>query len=160
MKNEECMKYTYRHRKIVIYLANKYFNDNKELLERVKMHDIDKLFMYLFYEVKDITKIHRNNLSHHQNEIEKTKLDYMEMVLDWESARYTKPDKPLNAYDTLYKFYTELEEHILPILKDLGIDKSNLDMDEDVLEYAKSIMDVSIEDIKREIVDTLDLLFK
>ena len=38
-----------------------------------------------------------------ENDIEKTKLDYMEMILDWESARYTKPDKPLNAYDTLYK---------------------------------------------------------
>ena len=25
----------------------------------------------------------------------------MEMVLDWESARYTKPDKPLNKSDTV-----------------------------------------------------------
>ena len=34
------------------------------------------------------------------------------MIIDWECARYTKPDKPLNAYDTLYKIYPELEEKI------------------------------------------------
>ena len=46
------------------------------------------------------------------------------MIIDWECARYTKPDKPLNAYDTLYKYYPQLEEKILPILKELKIDKS------------------------------------
>ena len=45
------------------------------------------------------------------------------MALDWESARYTKEDKPLNAYDTLYKYYPELEKQILPILKEWGIAK-------------------------------------
>lgn len=44
------------------------------------------------------------------------------MVIDWECARYTKPDKPLNAYDTLYHLYPQLESKILPILKELGID--------------------------------------
>ena len=44
------------------------------------------------------------------------------MVVDWECARYTKPDKPLNAYETLYAFYPELESYILPILKELGWD--------------------------------------
>ena len=38
------------------------------------------------------------------------------MIIDWECARYTKPDKPLNAYDTLYKFYPQLENEILPLL--------------------------------------------
>lgn len=38
------------------------------------------------------------------------------MMIDWECARYTKPDKPLSARDTLYKFYPELEEKMLPIL--------------------------------------------
>lgn len=49
-------------------------------------------------------------------------MDYREMVIDWECARYTKPDKPLNAYDTLYYLYPQLESKILPILKELGID--------------------------------------
>jgi hypothetical protein len=158
MKNKDYIEYTYKHRKIVIYLANKYYKDNKELLDKVKLHDLDKLFMYLFYEKEDASNIHRDLMSHHQNKIAKDKLDYMEMVLDWESARYTKPDKPLNAYDTLYRFYPGLEEHILPILKELGIDKPNLPMEEDVWEYTQSIVNVSKEDIKNEIVEYLDLL--
>ena len=158
MKNKDYIEYTYKHRKIVIYLANKYYKDNKELLDKVKLHDLDKLFMYLFYEKEDASNIHRDLMSHHQNKIVKDKLDYMEMVLDWESARYTKPDKPLNAYDTLYMFYPGLEEHILPILKELGIDKPNLPMEEDVWEYTQSIVNVSKEDIKNEIIEYLDLL--
>ena len=158
MKNKGYIEYTYKHRKIVIYLANKYYKDNKELLDKVKLHDLDKLFMYLFYEKEDASNIHRDLMSHHQNKIVKDKLDYMEMVLDWESARYTKPDKPLNAYDTLYRFYPGLEEHILPILKELGIDKPNLPMEEDVWEYTQSIVNVSKEDIKNEIIEYLDLL--
>lgn len=158
MKNKDYIEYTYKHRKIVIYLANKYYKDNKELLDKVKLHDLDKLFMYLFYEKEDASNIHRDLMSHHQNKIVKDKLDYMEMVLDWESARYTKPDKPLNAYDTLYRFYPGLEEHIFPILKELGIDKPNLPMEEDVWEYTQSIVNVSKEDIKNEIIEYLDLL--
>ena len=102
MKNQEYIEYTYKHRKIVIYLANKYVKKDKEkILKQIENHDIDKLFAYLFYNKKDVSQIHRNSSSHHQNELEKNDIDYIEMVLDWESARYTKPDKPLNAYDTL-----------------------------------------------------------
>ena len=55
-------------------------------------------------------------------------------------------------------FYPGLEEHILPILKELGIDKPNLPMEEDVWEYTQSIVNVSKEDIKNEIIEYLDLL--
>ena len=93
----------------------------------------------LFYNKKDVSALHRQLSSHHENEIEKNKADYIEMVLDWESARYTKPDKPLNAYDTLYKYYPEMEKEILPILKEFNIDKPNLPMEQDVVEYAEKI---------------------
>ena len=71
------------------------------------------------------------------------------MVLDWESARYTKPDKPLNGYDTLYKFYPNLTNEILPILKEFNIDKSNLPMDKDILKYCKTLDEISGEEIKK-----------
>lgn len=158
MKNKEYIEYTYKHRKIVIYLANKYYKNNKRLLNKVKLHDLDKLINYLFYDKEDASRIHRELSSHHQNQIVKDKLDYIEMVLDWESARYTKPDKPLNAYDTLYRFYPELEEYILPILKELGIDKGGLPMDDDVWEYTQSISKVTKKDIKNEIIEYIDLL--
>ena len=119
MKNQEYIEYTYLHRKVVMYLANKYIKRDKEkILKQIQYHDMDKLFMYLFYDKKDVSAMHRKLTSHHENEIEKNYIDYIEMILDWESARYTKPDKPLNAYDTLYKYYTNMEHEILPILKE------------------------------------------
>lgn len=157
MKNEEYIKYTYKHRKIVIYLAEKYIKEEM-VLNQIKKHDIDKLFLYMFYGKKDISKIHRTLSNHHDNEKEKTYIDYVEMVLDWESARYTKPDKPLNAYDTLYKYYPNMENKILPILRKFGIDKSGLEMEEDVLNYAKNIDD-SKESIKKELKEYIDEYF-
>lgn len=158
MKNLEHIKYTYKHRKIVIKLAEKYFKDNEELLEKVKYHDLDKLFLYLFYDKKQVSKIHRDLTSHHENDLEKTDLDYIEMVLDWESARYTKPDKPLNAYDTLINYYPNMSNEILPILKEMGIDSSNLPMEEDILELAYSLDNVSNEDIVNELKESITLM--
>lgn len=156
MKNEEHAIYTFKHRKIVMFLANKYVKNNREkILEQIELHDLDKLFMYMFYNKKDVSKIHRMYSVHHDNELPKTYEDYVEMVLDWESARYTKPDKPLNAYDTLYKYFSHMEQEVLPILKEFNIDKSSMDMEEDVLEYANSIL-VTDEDIKEELKKYID----
>lgn len=160
MNNIEYIKYTFIHRKIVIYLANKYKIQDKEILEQIRKHDLDKMFMYLFYAKKNVSEMHRKLSSHHDNEIEKNYADYIEMVLDWESARYTKSDKPLNAYDTLYKYYPQLEEQILPILKEFKIDKTNMMMEDDVLNYAKSIKDVSISEIKKELHEYIDYILK
>ena len=43
------------------------------------------------------------------------------MILDWESARYTKPDKPLNARETMEKYYPEYRKHVELILEELGL---------------------------------------
>ena len=152
MKNLDKLKYTYKHRKIVIFLAKKYSN-SKRLLEQLERHDLDKMYLLLLYDKDSLKDVHRNISSHHDNDIPKTELDYMEMVLDWESARYTKPDKPLNAYDTLYKYYPHLENEILPILKKFKIDYSTLEKDKDVVEYTKSLKDITEEDIRKELID-------
>ncbi len=141
-------------------LAKKYFKNNKELLEQIKYHDLDKLYMYLFFDKKSVSRIHRELSSHHENDLEKTYIDFVEMVLDWESARYTKLDKPLNAYDTLYKFYPEMEEFILPILKEMGIDSSNTPMEEDILKYAQEINDITDKELENELISNVKLLLK
>lgn len=155
MKNFDKLVYTYKHRKILMFLAKKYFNSPK-LIERLKHHDMDKMYLLLFYEKKDIESYHRAMSTHHDNDLEKTELDYMEMVLDWESARYTKDDKPLNAYDTLIRFYPHLEDKILPILNSIGLDKSTLEKEDDVVEYSKTISNVTEEDIKKELIDYIN----
>lgn len=155
MKNFDKLLYTYKHRKVMTFLAHKYCN-NPELLERLKYHDLDKMYLLLFYDKKDIENFHRSISSHHDNELKKTELDYIEMVLDWESARYTKEDKPLNAYGTLYKFYPSLEDKILPILKKLNIDKSTLDKEKDVVGYVETLSNITEEDIKKELINYIN----
>lgn len=151
MKNIENLIYTYKHRKIVEYLAKKY-KCSKELINQLQKHDMDKMYLLLFYDKKDIEKFHRDIASHHDNELPKTKLDYIEMILDWESARYTKPDKPLNAYDTLNKYYPNLTTEILPILEEFKIAKSNMPKDKDILEYCEKLNNISEEEIKEELI--------
>lgn len=111
------VEYTLKHRKA--------FRDTeKRLFGRVSFssyfHDLDKVFLYPLIGIKPTHNFHRKHSRHHTRA--STYADYRNMVIDWECARFTKPDKPLNAYDTLYKYYPNLEDKILPILKALHID--------------------------------------
>ena len=64
-----------------------------------------------------LQEIHRKTQKHHiENWAEKTEADYLEASIDWECARYTKLDKPLNAYETLMKFYPAYKEVYLPLI--------------------------------------------
>ena len=84
-------------------------------------HDVDKIILYHFLPTEFVHTCHQWWSRHHERRA-KTRNDFIQMVIDWECARFTKPDKPLNAYDTLYKFYPHLEDKILPILKELNLD--------------------------------------
>lgn len=113
----DYVRYTLRHRRMFRVIEKKFYG---RVSLRGYLHDLDKVFLYPMLGVKLTSKIHRRFARHHVRSA-RTPEDYREMVIDWECARYTKPDKPLNAYDTLYKFYPQLEPKILPILKELGI---------------------------------------
>ena len=162
MRNFDYCKYTYIHRKIIMALVEKYIKDEKikeEMIKRAKVHDLDKMTSYLFYDKSNCSKLHRENSSHHLgNNLKKEYLDYLEMILDWESARYSKSDKPLNAYQTLYAYYIQYEDKILPILKEYKLDSTNIKMDNDVLELAKRLenevtSNLILEDIKENLKD-------
>ncbi len=161
MENLNYIEYTLKHRVALKCCIEKYCNtiDKKELLERAKIHDMDKVIMYLYMTKKEANLIHRSGVRHHFNSNIKdyNRLDYLEMIFDWECARYTKEDKPLNAYDTLYKFYPEHEKEILLLLKELKLDYSSLDFDKEILEKTKSIV-IDQEYIKKEINEYLNLM--
>lgn len=113
----DYVRYTLNHRKAFRKVEKQLFG---RISLRGYLHDLDKVFLYPLLG-KDITsKIHRR-FAHHHIRCAKTKKDFQQMVVDWECARLTKPDKPLNAYDTLYAFYPQLEEKILPILKEVKL---------------------------------------
>lgn len=109
------IKYTIKH----IYMLNKLAIQYNVWHFRFLFHDLDKIFLYLIFNKKTVQKIHRWYSSHHVRQTIDGNLinpkDPLQAVLDWESARYTKPDKPLNAYETWRKYYpsiTNVEKYI------------------------------------------------
>lgn len=109
--------YTLAHRKA-------FRKVEKELFGRVSirgyLHDLDKVFLYLIVGKKKGSKLHRKYSRHHEKKA-RTRKDFEQMVVDWECVRFTKADKPLNAYDTLYRYYPHLESVIIPILQEVHL---------------------------------------
>lgn len=120
MNRLDYVKYTIKHRKAFRKVEKELFGKTSI---RGYLHDLDKVILYPILGKKITSKIHRKYSRHHVNRAHTTS-DYKQMVVDWECARYTKPDKPLNAYDTLYRFYPELEDKVIPILEELGLNRS------------------------------------
>lgn len=85
------------------------------------LHDAEKPLLYLFcfwLSLKQIKEFHRKHNKHHvENDLPKSQEDLLDAVIDWECARQTKPDKPLNAYQTLMKFYPQHQDEYLPIIQ-------------------------------------------
>lgn len=117
IKNMGRIKYTLAHRKAFREIERQLLGHNTV---RSLFHDLDKVFLYPFFEYKKVHNWHRNHMHHHEVKA-KTHSDFVQMVIDWECARYTKPDKPLNARETLDKFYPGLKNKILPIIEELGL---------------------------------------
>lgn len=117
--NIKRIKYTLRHKKAFLKIEKQLLGKNTW---RGVLHDVDKLILYCLLPNKFARKIHRKFSRHHELRA-RTEADFTQMIIDWESARFTKSDKPLNAYDTLYTFYPELEEKVLPIIKKFGLGK-------------------------------------
>lgn len=117
IKNKDRIKYTLAHRKAFRSVEKQLLGYNTV---RSLFHDLDKVFLYSIFEYKTVHNFHRNHAHHHIVKA-KTRNDYIQMIINWECARITKPDKPLNARQTLYKFYPELEDKILPLLDEFGL---------------------------------------
>lgn len=113
------IKYSLEHRKAFLALEKKLLGKNTI---RGYLHDVDKIILYHFLPTEFVHTCHQWWSKHHERRA-KTHNDFVQMVIDWECARDTKPDKLLDAYDTLYKFYPHMEDKILPVLKELNLIK-------------------------------------
>lgn len=117
-KSYKHIPYTFKHWKMVLKLEKKYIGYYK-----YPFHDLDKLFMYIFFPylgTKVIQKIHTKFADHHLRKYKKH-MNFDEAILDWESARFTKPDKPLDAWDTYQKYFTEFSNELLPIFEKFNL---------------------------------------
>lgn len=82
-------------------------------------HDWEKPFLYLcpwISNEKKIQELHRSFSPHHVGCRKTSKVEHLiEMYIDWDCAAITKPDKPLNAFETLVHFYPEFINVMLPV---------------------------------------------
>ena len=163
MRNLEWCKYTYRHRRAFEYCVRKYVNEpslREEMLKRAAVHDMDKMLMYLFMDQKAAQEMHTRTQPHHlENSLPRTYEDYVETVIDYECAPYTKPDKPLNAYDfTLFLMDrkvldAETGNRLLSIMREFGIDNSETyTEDAEGQAYISSCSEVTEEMIQEELL--------
>ena len=171
MKNLKWCIYTYKHRKAFEYCVKKYIHDpvlREEMLRRAAVHDMDKMVMYLFLDQKTAQETHVKTQPHHlENDLPRTYEDYVETVMDYECAPYTKPDKPLNAYDftNLLMDWKALDaatgEKLISIMEELGIDNSTTyDDDAEGQIYINDIGSVTEEMIYREIMTYIEKIGK
>lgn len=103
-------------------------------------HDVIKGINILVFGDKQATVWHRKYSRHHATVINNPSstspiipgtgsidiVNKIEAVIDWESARYTKPDKPLTAYETWLKYYRHID--MRDTLKALGLWARHIDV--------------------------------
>ena len=167
MNNFDWCTYTYRHRIAFKYVTEKLIKDKDlkaSILKRAEVHDMDKMLMYLFMDQYESQKIHVQNKAHHlECSLPKTYEDLVENVIDYECAPYTKPDKPLNAYDFTKKLlamelisediYTKLVE----IMHEFGIDSSyDITKDDEAMNFVRHMPEVTEEMILIEVMNYIN----
>ena len=163
MKNLKWCIYTYRHRRAFEYCVHRYIHEpelREEMLRRAAVHNMDKMIMYLFMDQKEAQELHVKTQPHHlENDLPRTYEDYVETVLDYECAPYTKPDKPLNAFDFVHLLVdwkaldAKTGDMLVGIMEELGIANSDsVASDLEGQAYINSIEDVTEEMILEEIL--------
>ena len=106
-----------RHRKEVQRIA-------KEKGYSFPFHDFLKMINVFIFGDKIATKLHRKFSGHHDHIYSDGINTYrdipnkVEAAIDWESARFTKPEKQLTAYETWQKLYSDID--MAETLKKLG----------------------------------------
>lgn len=113
---EDYINYTKAHRKAFKEVEKELLGKNTW---RSFFHDLDKIILYRILDVKTVSKIHKKMSWHHKKA--KTKNDFIEQIIDWQCAGRTKPDKPLNAYQTLMKYNKDKSYIYIPLMYDLGL---------------------------------------
>lgn len=96
--NMKEIKEIFLHKIAFIKIRNSnIFLTNNISLYRTIMHDTIKMILVVLIGDRKATKYHKKRAGHHTL---LTYKDRVEAFCDWECAKYTKPDKPLNGSET------------------------------------------------------------
>lgn len=115
--------YTWKHKMAVIKLEKQFTGRNTL---RIILHDSDKIVGYAlfpFLTVHQHKQIHRwlNQHHHFYNITHLSGATVKEMILDWESSRYTKPDKTETCREYCFSHRPQLFPYFKPWLDKWGI---------------------------------------
>lgn len=119
--NLDYIEYTLKHKVAFINLYKQLIGDISPL---AYMHDVEKLVQYSLMEKELASNLHTKYSYHHYPNYRNPE-DIINSIIDYECARLTKPDKPLNAYETILKFHPEAFNDMRPFLKRLGLESVN-----------------------------------
>ena len=135
MNRLQAIKYTMAHRRALNKLA-------KEHGFYFPFHDLDKLFLYPIFGKKLTGKIHRLYSRHHERPNKYGVLDIKnkyEAAFDWESSRFTKPDKQETAWEYWLRACPEVDMFwIFAELDMLPKDKNYIELQQTI--FAKKEM--------------------
>lgn len=111
--NIKHLKSTLKHKKAFLITEKRLTGKNTL---KGYLHDVDKIIMYIFtpLSTKTIKKIHCM-IADHQIEY-KGKIDWEQLVIDWECSRLTKPEKQATAYEWLITVEPQAIPDALPIM--------------------------------------------
>lgn len=112
MNRFQAMRYTLMHKKAFLIIEKRALGKNTL---RGYLHDVDKLILYPILGKDKTHKFHRKHSKHHFDNV-RTIQDKIQMLIDWESARYTKPDKPLSAFGFMMERYPHSKLELLPLI--------------------------------------------
>ena len=90
---------------------NKFLAENISLY-RALMHDTEKAILILLVGDRLATKFHRWFAGHHA-EAKMNDAQRVEAFCDWECARFTKPSKPLNGFETWRRYYSHVDMAVI-----------------------------------------------
>lgn len=112
-------KYTLYHKQAFLACSMELY-DKRYVEYRHALHDTDKLVLYGMMHYKEASRLHKLTSRHHILNC-KTQEDLEECVIDYECCRFTKGDKPENAYDWIKKRRPEYYGQMKPILLRFGL---------------------------------------
>lgn len=141
--------------------------DYKIMMNRAKCHDMDKVLLSLNYPQLTADYLHRIFQGHHEESMieptQKSKYDWIEMILDMESGKYTKPDKQGGgAFAFASQFKQPIMNYLMPYFMLLGLNKLDTGIVKEIRDevnkkyYEKDLVDAIIAYIHTTRIHLLD----
>ena len=132
-KKSDHQNYTLNHKQAVIAMYMELcdrINPNGQITvpSSIVYHDTDKLVTYALLPKDEASAMHKRLAPHHMGN-QRSPADIIDTVIDYESARFTKPDKPENAWGTVCGKYPVYRGLVLPYVTALGLTEEHQTFD-------------------------------